>query len=206
MDAIQLNVLLRHNVLGLLSVALAPALVLWILALLIRGGRWPWLGRAAAACWWTGLFGLVMAFVGEVACSNLLNRTYTCNRNERAMAEAVILYSQDFDNTLPPASGWHSLSRPFAPGDQATSTSCPRTGYRFGYALSSRAGGLCLDKVNGSLYETLLLFDHRASGPNDTAPRIAKPILARHDGFVNAAALDGHVSRYGPERIARYGW
>lgn len=114
-------------------------------------------------------------------------------------------YAQDYDDTLPPATGWNTLSRSYVVPREPPGFDCPRTGYRFGYALSSRMGGADLNKVD-RLHEVLLLFDHKAKGPNDTAPRISLDLLDHHDRFVNAVAADGHTARYGRSRIQELGW
>ncbi len=137
-------------------------------------------------------------------------QTTFCYQTAKESQRGLELYSQDYDQTLPPAKTWMDAATPFVKG--RTDFRCPALrksnpeGY--GYAFNSKLAGLKKSKIKDQ-NQTMEVYDSTDLSRNASDPATSLPSPARHeieggrrgdhrtrDGNVVVYA-DGHVRLIG---------
>ncbi|AIE86227.1 H-X9-DG-CTERM domain-containing protein [Fimbriimonas ginsengisoli] len=117
----------------------------------------------------------------------------TCLSNIKQVAMASVLYSQDYDETLPTATTWATSLYPYA--KNATLFSCPtliKAGKKGGFAMDSRLSGLRTATIQNPR-DTVLFFESTTEALGASDPQTSLLRKSRHDGKVNFALADGHA-------------
>lgn len=175
--------------------------------------------RMRAGAFRRKIFGTL--FAGSVAvwlvaashwgCAILMGRRSQCMSNLKVLGTAVSMYSEDYDERLPPSSTW---SEAIAPRVQIAAKQrdytggepfrCPATESPASYGMNRALGGLPIAKIELPA-ATVLLFDADArvrsfsGGANDVA-------RSRHMNSPNVAYTDGHVRPARPAALDQAQW
>ena len=139
------------------------------------------------------LIGIASIFAVVSMSAKMKAQDVVCSANVKALGIAFLLYSQDWDNTLPSASRWFDNSRQYLTKDERESVfRCPASVSNYGYALNSAVGGLSLDKVQAPMI-TVGLFESGSNRANDAGGVKLVTRETRHPGGLWFGYLDGHV-------------
>lgn len=199
------NAVLVHHPLGLLwPLTIAAVIATAILGSLRRRGTPPrWFVRLNALLWAGGLLGVVMAVVGEMACAGLMSEEQECRSALKELGTGLLLYSQDWDDRMPPADRWFDVVRDKA-GEGTYPHACPAYEGTYAFAMNRFAAGASLAGADAPA-ETLFLVEHPCRGPNETTAQI-HPKAFRHWESANVVFLDGHARscRRGQQHALRW--
>ncbi|MCC6730702.1 MAG: hypothetical protein IT208_15320 [Chthonomonadales bacterium] len=119
----------------------------------------------------------------------------TCEEHLKKLYNAIMLYADGWDSTLPPADAWTTAVRPNVPDDGVLG--CPRAPGGYGYAFNDALGGKRIDGF-ADRAATPLLRDSTETGPDAHEDFGSAPPDARHDGKANVLYLDGTVRSVSP--------
>ncbi len=117
----------------------------------------------------------------------------SCLSNLKQLSLGVMMYMQDYDQHMPPATKWTDGLQPYIKNNnvfvcpEATSLTC-------GYSLYEALDGVSLKKI-AKPSDTPMLFD--SNGGWNSALPIDK-VVFRHNGGYNCGFVDGHVKYMGP--------
>lgn len=119
-------------------------------------------------------------------------RSNACMENLKKLSTGLIVYAEDYDGKLPPASQWGDAIRPYTAAESEKVYRCPsvaKSGY--GYAMNSRLSRQSL-KALPNAAQTPMLYDSSNLSWNAHDPLTSLPNPPRHRGN-NLAFADGHV-------------
>ncbi len=127
-----------------------------------------------------------------------------CVNNEKQLALAVMIYSQDHTNQLPPAATWCDAIQSTAGSDRIFKCPAANSTSRSDYAFNTKLGGLELGKVNP---QTVMIFESDA-GWNANGGRELLAANPRHlRGRIYVIAfVDGHVEAVNQSRLNTLRW
>lgn len=126
-----------------------------------------------------------------------------CMNNEKQLALAVILYSNDHTNRFPPAAEWCDAIKPSVGSDMNFRCVAADPSSRCDYAFNSKLDGLELGKVNA---QTVMIFEANGGWNANGGPELL-PAKARHlQKFYVVAFVDGHVEAVTQSRLATLRW
>jgi hypothetical protein len=166
----------------------------------------PWWAFVLGGC---GCLVLLVPIIGAIlfpvfSQARMAARATSCMSNEKQMALGVLMYCQDYDETLPAAKEWMTVIRPYEEGSENKGKAeyvfhCPEVSKRdpeiFGYAYNSDLNRKTLDKV-GSPQTTLMLYDSSTLTANASDALTSLPSPGRHRREQNQGAFaDGHTAR-----------
>lgn len=115
----------------------------------------------------------------------------SCQSNLKQIAMGVLMYAQDFDETLPKAD-WVPALGPYLKNDRIFV--CPaRPHQRCGYAFNKALLGASLAKIEEPA-ETIMIFESKLDGESPVGGADDVPIEGIHDGGICVAFVDGHVA------------
>lgn len=123
----------------------------------------------------------------------------TCPENLKQLYNAVMLYADSWDNTLPPAEIWMTAIKENVPKDEWLH--CPEVagagGEHYGYAMNAALGGKRVSDMKDAA-KTPLFYDSTdvKVDAHDAVSSLPKP--GRHGGRNNILYLDGHVESVPP--------
>jgi len=118
----------------------------------------------------------------------------TCPENLKQLYNAVMIYADSWDNTLPPADVWMSVIRPNIQKDEWLH--CPEVAHagsdKYGYAMNTAVGSKRVSEIP-NIAKTPLFYDSTdvKLDAHDALSSLPKP--GRHGGRNNILYLDGHV-------------
>ena len=151
-----------------------------------RSSSFPLWGKIMLGCGAVGFLLLVLiALVASTAIRRNLGviQTGICMRNVNAISQGLKMYSQDYDDTLPPATVWMDSTRRYLHAD--VDFRCPvlhkTDPSAFGYALNPAAAGKKRSRIaqpenTPLVYDSTVLTRNAVAGP-DTMPK-----EGRHQG------------------------
>ena len=156
-------------------------------------GRWNDLsGEKLDVAWYqaTGIEAPNLADNPEFQRARENARRASCQSNLKQAMLGILQYSQDYDQTYPPARKWIDEIMPYVKSEQIFRCPALPAGSNYGYALNQNLGGLNLAKMNNpaqtvAIYETDDLT-RNAFGTGDER-------AYRHLGGSNIAFADGHI-------------
>jgi prepilin-type processing-associated H-X9-DG protein len=126
----------------------------------------------------------------------------SCMNNEKQLALAVLMYSNDHTNHYPPAATWCDAIKSSVASDRTFK--CPASGNstsRCDYAFNAKLDGLDASKVNP---QTVVLFDSDGGWNAHGGSELESP---RHPRKVFIVAFaDGHVEAVSPARVSSLRW
>ncbi len=205
-------------VLGILGVVTCGitalvGLVLGIIAMVrIRnsGGRLSGNGLALAGTIVSGIFVLMIPLfmallLPAMAAGVQKAQEINCLNNEKQLALAVMVYSGDHTNHLPPAATWCDAIQSAAGGsDKVFKCPAANPGSRCDYAFNAKLDGLDAGKVNP---QTVMIFEADGGWNANGGPELL-PARARHGhGTIYVVAFaDGHVEAVNQSRLNTLRW
>ena len=122
------------------------------------------------------------------------NRT-RCISSVKSITLGFSIYSDDYDELLPPAPKWMDLITKLVNRDTIETQFHDREGVapgEYGYAFRTQAGKLKKSSVTSSS-EFMLVFDTDLHGRNAVGDPSSLPSPGRHQGMDVVGYLDGHV-------------
>jgi prepilin-type processing-associated H-X9-DG protein len=135
-----------------------------------------------------GVVPLVPALVRAQDDRAARDRTY-CSSNLRQLSVGLMMYTQDYDETYPPAGKWQSGVYPYVKDRKLFQ--CPSDTGSGSYAFNQALSGASLARVRNPA-TTTALFESNLHKPN--AAGLAKDAVSnRHPGGSNWGFGDGHV-------------
>jgi hypothetical protein len=108
------------------------------------------------------------------------------------IAAAMLLYAQDWDDTLPPGPGWDELIVPYLKDRSRLKSPIFDGTPNFGFAYNSEIAGLPLTSIP-SPTSTLLVFDSTQLTKGAVAPPSTLPVPGRYAGKNAQVMVDGTV-------------
>ncbi len=165
---------------------LLPLLWLVLLPLAVKGyqrlRQFPsphrWLLRWGIIGGEVGFTLLVIVVVGHMGCAMLKAKQAQCTSNLRALSFAILTYTQDWDERLPPALRWGDVIADKLP---INAFRCPSSRSPFGYAFNLSLSKMPLEWVSRPT-ETVMLLERDASKRNAAGDRTSLPSEPRHLG------------------------
>lgn len=133
-----------------------------------------------------GIFACLLVCNIAVSVRTKLNKG-ECMENMRKISMALIMYSEDYDDRLPPLDKWNKYA------GSADSLICPSAGSKTlpSYALNSKLRGVSLNDVE-KLYQSVLIFDSVPGNNQSGGPELL-PLKPRHNSGENYCFVDGHA-------------
>ncbi len=126
-----------------------------------------------------------------------------CMNNEKQLALAVVIYSNDNTNHMPPAATWCDAIKPSVGSDIVFRCTAADSSNRCDYAFNSKLDGLELGKVNP---QTVMIFESDGGWNAKGGPELL-PAKARHLRKFNVVAfVDGHVEAVTKTRLNTLRW
>ena len=134
-----------------------------------------------------------------------------CVNNEKQLAQAEMMYSQDNTNHFPPSATWCDAIQKEI-GGQEQVFKCPTATFdnRCSYAINAKLDGLPVSAVSQPA-TTVLIFESDG-GWNASGGRELLPAKARHGSrsasrsVINVAFADGHVESVPQSRLNTLRW
>lgn len=159
-----------------------------------------------------GVLLLILLFLGGIGINRVFKsrrgaiQTELCFQNLRSAQRGLALYSQDYDQTLPPSTAWMDAATPYV--KQRTDFKCPVVrlanptgfGYAFNSALSKfKTAGITSPETTAEVYDSADL-QRNASDALTSLPSPPRHLLERTRAQRNAPKngnlilyADGHV-------------
>jgi prepilin-type processing-associated H-X9-DG protein len=153
---------------------------------------------------------LALPFAGELihslASSVRIHRQHNCEENARTISAALLLYSQDWDGTLPSANHWaDAASLRIQHGEIDQYLHCPEALSPYSYVFNINLDRGRLADLEQA-YSTPMLYEGRAMEFNAVGDSITVPIAYRHISHATIAYADGHLRSSTPSRVKELNW
>ena len=125
-----------------------------------------------------------------------------CMNNEKQLALAVRIYSDDHTNQLPPAATWCDAIRSYVGSEKIFLCPAGDPGKRCNYAFNAKLGGMDESKIAP---DSVLIFESDGgwNANGGLEQMIGKP---RHAGRFVVAFADGHVEAVTDSRLSTLRW
>ncbi len=203
------------GILGMFSCGLTAlaGLICGIVALVKvknSGGRLGGGGFALAGTIVSGIFLLMIPVLAAMMLPALASakskaQEVNCMNNEKQLALAVILYSNDNTNHMPPAATWCDAIKPSIQSDMIFRCVAADPSNRCDYAFNSKLNGLGLGKINP---QTVMIFESDGGWNANGGPELlpAKPRHQRPRAVYVVAFVDGHVEAVNQSRLNTLRW
>ena len=127
----------------------------------------------------------------------------TCSSNVKRLAVAVVMYSADYDDHLPPAARWCDATWPYLLSEDLYR--CPAGPTAYGYAFNRNLDQQRTRDVLQPIY-VVTVFDSSAGRRNTADPGQSLCNPPRHPMGNNIGFLDGRVALISPLDRAAMRW
>lgn len=158
-----------------------------------------------------------LGFQKPMLAAKVVSQQLSCMQNMKNLSSALLLYSQDWDETLPPAQRWSDatityLMRDPSPSIKSMSSNgeaseffhCPAAKTPYSYAFNRELDRFPLSRLQNPT-NVVCLFESDAARRNAVGNSDALPRQPRHiDSFVYGFA-DGHVKRMSANQARQRG-
>ena len=144
--------------------------------------------------------GLMLGVIGLLGAGWLMNRILLprkqqrqCEINLKQIGLAMMQYSRDYDEKLPPRSKWQTVFIPYHSGHQdppQPPLECPSGWY---YAMNGHLAGKSLGVIN-SPQSLAFAWDAQTTQRNTMDNGRLWPVPLRHPDGNNVLFMDGHVA------------
>lgn len=121
-----------------------------------------------------------------------------CVSNIKSLSLAMIMYSADNDDRLPPAANWSDLLGQYVKNHEVTR--CPSAKVGGYYALHSSAAEVNVKKVKDPQLRAML-FESDSTSPNPSGGFEILPAKSWHGDQFAVSFLDGHAAFRTRDRI-----
>jgi prepilin-type processing-associated H-X9-DG protein len=202
------------GILGLFSCGITAlvGLVLGIVALVkIKNsqGRLSGNGLAIAGIAVSGLFLLMLPIFAALTLPALAKakekaQSIVCMNNVKQLCLATIMYSNDHNDTLPPAATWCDAIQPQVGSGKVFQCPSGDQGSRSHFAFNARLAGLDLKKIT-SPGSTVLFFETSGGWNLSGGPELMLK-SPRHGGGIMVGFADGHVESVWSSRLNTLRW
>jgi prepilin-type processing-associated H-X9-DG protein len=155
-----------------------------------------------------------------LACSLLLVGKYhritthmSCMKNQIQIGTAMAMYSQDWDDRLPPSTHWADSVLPYIitrekvdelPHD-ASAFHCPSSQASYSYLFNFHLANLPRSRI-AHQEQTPLVYEQEGTVFNAVGDGQTIPPLYRHEGQTQILFVDGHTKSYTPETERDIQW
>ncbi|HLK55071.1 MAG TPA: H-X9-DG-CTERM domain-containing protein, partial [Chthonomonadaceae bacterium] len=211
---------LVHIILDAITFLFLPALAYVLFYGIGRSAlsnRYPSSQRMLNGFLWPALFVILLGVAGTVAdaflSAELVRRQNICLTNVKTLSLGLLMYSEDWEESFPPAAHWgdatvsyltgsntrhdkkssspNALQLPqLTPSQAQNEFHCPSETSPFGYASNGALDKLSIEKMEAPSY-TVMLFESNAMTFNASGGR--ESLVSRHGGTANVSFADGHV-------------
>jgi prepilin-type processing-associated H-X9-DG protein len=197
------------GILGCFGITALAGLALGIVSLVrIKNsqGRLSGTGIAVAGTAVSAVFLLLMPVwlalsLPAVAKAKSKAQSVACMNNVKQLCLAAIIYANDHNDQLPPATTWCDALQPSVGMPQVYQ--CPAApGARSGYGFNSKLSSKKLAEVN----PLTVMFFEAAGGWNQTGGPEALRKPPPHGGNCNVGFVDGHVESVSAARLSALRW
>jgi prepilin-type processing-associated H-X9-DG protein len=119
----------------------------------------------------------------------------SCLSNLKQQSLGTLMYSQDYDEKLPPTKDWMTKLEPYLKNEKvfhcpSAKSSGPEKAY--GYAFNSTISTVSVKKIT-TPEATAMLFDSNLEGESASSKGFVPMTPARHNKRNNIAYADGHA-------------
>jgi hypothetical protein len=130
------------------------------------------------------LFCAMTGLIGFVASLRADNYTSRCANNVHRLMQSILLYAEDYDSHLPPASQWADCIQSKLPPNENGSSpdsifQCPIDSRPFGYAFNEEFSGIRSADVENPAAR-VILFETSKNEKNAHDALISRPDPPRH--------------------------
>jgi prepilin-type processing-associated H-X9-DG protein len=202
------------GILGILTCGITAlfGLILGIIAMVKvknSGGKLKGGGLALAGTIVSGIFLFMLPIFAAMllpalAVAQQKAQEINCLNNEKQLALAVMIYSRDHTNHLPPAATWCDAIKTAAGSERIFKCPAANSSSRCDYAFNVKLDGLDQSKINP---QTVMIFESDAGWNANGGPELL-PARARHErGRTSVVAFaDGHVEAVNQSRLNSLRW
>lgn len=160
----------------------------------LKSISWPGLG-----VWFAFFFIPTTILLPIFESARLAGNISTCFSAMKQTTQAVFMYTTDFDDRLPPAKTWRTVSRDYG----SMAEECPEKRARFGYGFNDNLSKVLLAELQEPSL-TALLFEMESDIPNGVGGM--KDITARHGSRTQIGRADGSVKWYPVSKVRELHW
>jgi hypothetical protein len=125
--------------------------------------------------------------------------TSKCFSGMRKTTEALLMYAMDFDDRLPSAKTWRTVSREYG----SMAEECPEKRAPFGFGFNSALSEALLEALEHSM-STVMLFETETQSPDGVGDR--NDIVFRHGPRTQIGKADGSARWYSVSGLSGLRW
>lgn len=154
-----------------------------------------------------GVIGVIQNFT---AFEDAVHKTFICQTNLKAMGRALAEYTQDNNETLPPANHWFTASSVYIDGGVTNvkandALKCPAAISPFGYAFNANLGSRALKDI-ADLKTTVMLFEADAPKIDMFGGKESLVATPRHNGKQNILFAYGFARNRDQKQMSELKW
>lgn len=162
---------------------------------------------AESICILTGLIGFV---AGQAKQAGAIHAGFTCQTHMKALGRAIVEYTQDWEETFPPAANWATLTSKYVSGggfnvSAEEAPHCPEASSTYSYSFNSALSGVAIKNLK-SPKETVLIFESDSTMLNANGGKDQLSKKLRHYGKNNFWFAYGFVRAKDTEEIKTLHW
>lgn len=154
--------------------------------------RWNELSGEELDIAWADFTGIVSPELAKNTAFVEKRQLASCQTNLKQLMLGILQYSQDYNETLPPARKWMDVIQPYVRSEQILH--CPALTdpkpSEYGYALNQNLSGIRQSKLD-NVAQTVAIYETDALERN--AFGAGEERAYRHGGGSNIAFADGHI-------------
>ncbi len=176
---------------------IAPNLLLWWLT--FAAFRRYHLRPLSINAFFSGIAGIIFIGMAGVVFERVFTQAQgkapmaSCMSNLKQISLSVIMYSQDYDETLPLAPQWAAQTAVYVKKPAADEVwHCPTATSPYSYAMNRDLSSISLSRINEP-YNVITLFESDAVIWNMSGGQESLPKPGRHSDGGIYALLDGHA-------------
>ena len=140
------------------------------------------------------MIGIVLFLMPAFFSAMHQSRTVVCKHNLRTLARAVLLYAEDYDQTLPDGKSWVDQTASYLQREQSLIYKCPELpDVKYSYAYHKAISSKPLSKII-SPETTPMLYDSITLSKNATDLLTSLPKKGRHSSCNFIVFTDWHLS------------
>lgn len=160
---------------------------------LLRSAKWLGLAVVSLASYLFGVLFVGLMFVKPFFSARAVSQSTVCRSNLKQLSAALLMYAQDFDETLPPARRWGDSAVDYLPDTPGEIVfRCPSSDTSYGFAFNRALDQIPLVRI-GTPESMVLLLETDATNRNALGEQSSLPNPPRHYGGVNIAYANGTV-------------
>jgi prepilin-type processing-associated H-X9-DG protein len=123
-------------------------------------------------------------------------RQTSCLSNLKQQGLGIMMYAQDYDQTLPPAKAWMDKVGPYIRAERVFQCPSIKQKGTYGYAFNADNSAKSIGKI-ASPNTMAMVFDCDSDVRSAGVKGLVLPTKARHSGKNNITYADGHAKSVG---------